>query len=117
MVTEKEIAFVKRWAKVREQEAGVSAKIVRGLPVAILFVLPILLLIIVVYIFVPEWYTKVAPKDPGTFFIIFLALMIAVVFIAYFRMQFNFEKNDELCSLIEHKLKEEATAGNAANNP
>lgn len=103
MISDKETQFLEYWKANREELAKPMSKIVRGLPVAVLFVLPIILLVIVVYIFNADWYAKIAPTDSGTFYVIFIALFITAIFIAYFRMQFKWENNEEYYNKILRK--------------
>lgn len=105
MITDKEQSFIDYWRDNREELDRPSSKILRGLPIGLLFVLPILLLVIGIYIFSPDWYTKVAPMYSGTFYTIFIALFISAVFIAYFRMQFKWEHNEQYYKEILHRLK------------
>ena len=60
MISEKEIKFINYWELEREQRAKFSNKLLSGIPMAFLFGLPILLSITVVYLFFPEWYTKIS---------------------------------------------------------
>lgn len=108
MITEKEQAFLEYWAANREELNTPVSKILRGLPVAVLFVLPVIFLVIGVYIFNPDWYTKVAPKDSGSFYVVFIALFLCALFIAYFRMQFKWETNEGFFKEIMHKQEKDA---------
>ncbi len=110
MIPDKETQFLEYWKANREELAKPISKILRGLPVALLFVMPIILLVILVYIFSPDWYAKVAPSDSGTFYAIFLALFLTAVFIAYFRMQFKWESNEEYYKKILHRMKKVTSA-------
>ena len=103
MLTDKENVFLQYWHSKREELEKPMSKLLRGLPVAILFTLPILLLVAVVYIFLPEWYTKVAPKHAGTFSAIMIALIICVLFVSYFRMQFKWEENEQAYQDLNRK--------------
>ncbi len=103
MISEKELQFIQYWEKHRVELGKPISKLLRGLPVATLFVLPILLSMILVNILSPDWYTKVAPKDSGAFTTIFIALFICVLFISYFRMQFKWESNEQAYNELKQK--------------
>ncbi len=103
MLSEKEKVFLQYWEKNREELGTPVSKLLRGLPVAVLFTLPILLLVFVVYFYLPEWYTKVAPKHGGTFSAIFIALFICICFISFFRMQFKWEENEQAYKDLNRK--------------
>ena len=104
MLTEKDKIFLKRWEKERNRENNVLMKIANGLPMAMLFSLPIILLIFVVYYFFPEWYTRISGTSQGTFIIIVIAVLISTVFFSYFRMHYKWEMNEQL--YMELKKKE-----------
>lgn len=72
---------------------------------ALLFFLPIIISVIIVYIFFPEWYTKVSYIGSGTFFMIVIAVIIAAVFFAFFRMHYKWEMNEQLYKELKQKLK------------
>ena len=74
MLTEKDREFIIRWEMVREREGGFKAKLLNGLPMAALFSLPILLLVLVVYLFLPQWYTRVSNRIEGSLITIIIAL-------------------------------------------
>ena len=79
------------------------SKFLRGLPMALIFSLPILLFIIVVYLFFPEWYTKISQTSPGTFITIVIAVFICVAFFSYFRMHYKWEMNEQLYDELKSK--------------
>jgi amino acid permease len=103
MISEKDMEFMAYWERVRESENTFASKIGRGLPMAVLFGLPIILSVIVVRIFAPDWYMKMSATSPGAFITIIIAMMIIIVFYAYFRMQYKWEMNDQLYNEIKSK--------------
>lgn len=72
---------------------------------ACMFGLPILLLIACVYLFLPEWYTKISKTSPETFVIVTIAVFIAIFFYAFTRMHFKWEMNEQLYKEIKYKEK------------
>jgi hypothetical protein len=105
MLSEKEKEFIQYWEANREEHSGFLSKLSRGLPMAMVFVLPILLSILVVYLFFPEWYTKISSASTGSFGVIVIAVMIAVLFFSYFRMHFKWEMNDQAYQEIKAREK------------
>lgn len=103
MISEKDIAFLQYWEQVRERENTFTSKISRGLPMAFLFGLPIILSITVVRLFAPDWYTKISATSPGSFITILIAISVIIVFYAYFRMQYKWEMNEQLYNEIKSK--------------
>jgi hypothetical protein len=109
MLSEKESEFLAYWASNRQQQSRFITKILGGLPMAAIFMLPILLSMGVVYFYFPEWYTKVSNITTGTFFTIIIAVFIAILFFSYFRMHFKWEMNEQLYKeLLQKKRKAEA---------
>ncbi len=105
MVTEKEKQFLLYWEQVRERESGFVRKLVSGLPMALMFGLPILLSVITVQLFFPEWSTKISKTSTGTYMIVFIAVLIAVFFYAFFRKHYKWEMNEQLYKELKEKQK------------
>lgn len=104
MISEKDIAFLRYWERNRDIENTFFSKLTRGFPMALLFGLPIILLVVVIRVFLPEWYMKISGTSPGMFLTAIIAMMGVVVFYSYFRMQYKWEMNEQLYK--ELKLKE-----------
>ena len=105
MLTEKEKKFIEYWEKNREAESAIASKLVKGFPMAILFSLPIILFVLVVKIFLPEWYYKISQTSPGMFFTVILAVLVIAVFYSVFRMHFKWEHNEEVYQKLKQKNK------------
>ncbi len=103
MISEKETTFLRYWENNREIQNTPVSKLVRGLPMALLFGLPIILLIIVVRLFFPDWYMKISGSSPAMFFTAVVAMLGVVAFYAYFRMQFKWEMNEQLYKELKSK--------------
>jgi hypothetical protein len=103
MITEKDRQFMQYWEQCRDKENTFISKLSRGLPMAIIFSLPILLLVIVVRIFFPDWYTKISQTTPGMFISAIIAVLGIVLFYAYFRMQYKWEMNQQLYEELKAK--------------
>jgi amino acid permease len=109
MATEKEKEFMHYWEQNRLAQSSFTSKFFRGLPMAILFALPVLLLVAAVWIFFPDWYMKISKTSPGAFVMVVIALMLVVVFYSVFRMHYKWEMNEQLFN--ELKAKENKKAG------
>jgi len=103
MISEKEIAFLRYWERNREIENTFISKLTRGFPMALLFGLPIILLVVVVRLFMPEWYMKISGTSPGMFVTAVIAMIGVVIFYAYFRMQYKWEMNEQLYKELKSK--------------
>lgn len=94
---------MKHWEMVREKESQFLSKVVRGLPMAILFSLPVILSLVLVYLFSPEWYTKLSQAAAGSAGILMIAVLIIILFFSYFRMHFKWEMNEQLYLELKHR--------------
>ncbi len=103
MLTEKEIAFMTYWELVRERHSTFQSKLLRGLPVASFFGLPIILSIAIVYFLSPEWYAKISQNADSAYFTIILAVVISILFFSYIRMHFKWEMNEQLYEELKCK--------------
>ena len=103
MLSEKDKDFIIYWEKEKERRSTFSAKLIDGLPMAALFCVPILLFITAVYLFLPEWYTKISSRLPGSIVTIVIAVIICMLFFSYFRMQFKWESNEQLYRELKQK--------------
>ena len=105
MLTEKEKQFLLYWEREREKQNSTKAKLINGLPMAVLFSVPVLLLITAVYLFFPEWYTKISNRLAGSMVTIIIAVILCTVFYAYFRMHYKWEMNEQLYLELKAKSK------------
>ena len=96
MLTEKDKQFLQYWDAVKESRSTFMSKLLGGLPMALLFSLPIILLVVVVNLYFPEWATKISNTSSGTFTTIIIAVIICTLFFSYFRMHYKWEMNDQL---------------------
>ena len=110
MLTEKEKQFIVYWERVRVKQNSFAVKMLNGLPMALLFCLPILLLIFTVYFFSPEWYTKISNTSPGAFGAVVIAVILCIIFFSYFRMHYKWEMNEQLYCELKVKDQEKDAA-------
>src|SRR5882757_4133447 len=124
MITEKEKLFMAYWEQEREARNTFANKLFSGLPVALLFGLPLIVIVFVIQYFFPqwynrasqvtqqtengqriitkefennpEWYNKVTQFSTGTFMAIIIAVLIGVFVFSYLRMNYKWEANDQL---------------------
>lgn len=103
MLTDDEIRFLKYWEKERDVLRSFSGKMMRGLPMAVMFGLPVIMLILVVYLWLPEWYAKISGTAPAMFLTALMAVVGIIIFYAYFRMQYRWETYEEQYHRIRSK--------------
>jgi hypothetical protein len=103
MISEKEIEFLRYWEHNRETENSFASKLVKGLPMALLFGLPIVLFVVVVRLFIPDWFMKISQTSPGMFITVIIAMLVVVLFYSFFRMQHKWEMNEQLYKELKAK--------------
>ncbi|MEO7446237.1 MAG: hypothetical protein ABIT96_06485 [Ferruginibacter sp.] len=105
MLSLKQEQFLNYWDLNRQHLGTTTSKILRGLPMAFIFGLPILLLLAVIYFFLPEWYYKISNVTTGSIITAVIAVFIAILFMSYFRMHFKWEMNEQLYrELLQKKI-------------
>lgn len=107
MLSSKELKFLEYWEKNRDTEGTFARKLIGGLPMAIIFCTPILFFLAAVYFFLPDWYAKISNTSMETFVVVVIAVCIAIIFYAYFRMHFRWEMNEQLFMELKFKQKKE----------
>lgn len=106
MFSQQEDAFMKHWERVRESHSRFASKLYRGLPMAILFSLPVLISVALVYFFSPEWYTKISQAAAGSSTVLLVAVFGIILFFSYFRMHFKWEMNEQLYEELKSREKQ-----------
>ncbi len=103
MLTEKEIAFMAQWELVRDAQSSFISKLVRGLPMAMFFGLPIIASIALVYFLSPEWYSKISQQANHSTLVVLIAVFISILFFSFMRMHFKWEMNEQLYTELKFK--------------
>jgi uncharacterized protein YacL len=116
MLTEKEQQFLRYWESDRELRSKFTHKLISGLPMATMFALPILLFVGMVYVFLPDWYAKVSATQSGSFVMVVIAVLICILFFAYFRMHFKWEMNEQLYKELKQKEQRSKAAEHASTD-
>jgi len=76
---------------------------------AMLFGVPILVSIALVYFLSPQWYTKISQSASSVSVTILIAVAISILFFSYARMHFKWEMNEQLSQeLTSRQQKEDA---------
>src|SRR5450432_1830867 len=92
MLSKEEEAFVSYWRANREKQKKTFRQFLLGIPLALLFVIPIGLN------FFSGWYKRAAMISNGSDFnpgILMLAMLLIVVFIAIFSRKFKWEQYEQ----------------------
>ena len=92
MLSDHEEAFITYWAANRDKQKRTFRQFLLGIPLALLFVIPITLN------FFSGWYKRATMmRNTGEFNpgVLLLALILIVVFIAIFSRKFRWEQNEQ----------------------
>jgi len=113
MLTEREKKFVEYWKQNRAKEKRVFRQLLVGLPIGLIFVVPIILN------FSSGWYKRAnmwarghADDSSGT--VLVVAGLIILVFIAIFSKRHRWEMNEQTYRELESKQEKEKEATGAA---
>ncbi len=107
MLTDREKAFLDYWKANRERKKNAAVRLREGLQPALLFALPVILLLIAVWLFFPEWQTKISKTSPSALIAALLALAMVVVFFAFFKTQYDWEKQEQQYRELRSKSHDE----------
>jgi multisubunit Na+/H+ antiporter MnhB subunit len=108
MLTEKDEAFIRYWEHARLYEGSFWRKLLSGLPMALLFSLPVLLLIIAVKMYLPEFETRISKVPASVYVVVVAAVLLIALFFAYFRMHLRWEENEQFYKMLKEKQKRAA---------
>ena len=105
MLNKEEEAFILYWKENRIKQKRVFRQFLLGIPLALLFVVPIVLN------FFSGWYKRAAMMSSTSEFnpgVLLLALILIVVFVAIFSRKFRWEQNEQrYLELLARKQKQE----------
>lgn len=82
------------------------------MPMALLFGIPILASVVLVYFISPDWYTKISKSVSRVTITIVIAVLISVFFFAFLRMQVKWEMNEQSYQELKAKLRKSEAADN-----
>lgn len=103
MLSEREKKFVDYWESCRDKEKQWQRQFVQGLPIGLLFALPILAILFTG----KYWYKRAdavahAKLNPS---VLVIAVLIITIFIAFFYKRYQWEMRDQLYRELKNKKK------------
>jgi integral membrane sensor domain MASE1 len=101
MLTEEEKAFMRYWELNRMRYKKITSQLLMGLPLGILFSMPILLNYFI------GWFQRMMYVDKSLMMVVVLALMLTAVFIAIFSRRHKWEMWEQRYRELESR--EQAT--------
>jgi pilus assembly protein TadC len=98
MITDEEMKFVAWWEKNREKQRRLFYQLAFGLPVGIVFGLPILVSLIF-----SDWYKNMQFISGSQVIVIMIAVLGISVFFALFRMKHKWDMNEQFYKELKFK--------------
>lgn len=106
MVTDQEKLFIDYWEANRDKEKKIFYQLAIGLPLGLVFALPVLLAVIF-----HDWYKRMIFISSSQLTIILITVLGIAVFFALFRMRFKWEENEQRYKELKFKqTKTDATS-------
>ncbi len=105
MLTKDEKLFLEYWEKNRDKEKKTIRQFTTGIPIGLVFALPVLLAVIF-----HDWYKNMIYISNAQLIVIMIGVFIVAVFFGLFRNKFKWEKNDQLYKELKFKEKQHDTA-------
>ena|SRR5450631_2631267 len=105
MLTKDEILFLEYWEKRREKEKQFFRQLVTGLPMGLVFALPVLLVVIF-----HGWYKNMIYISDSQIIVIIIGVLCVAIFFSIFRGKFKWENNEQLYKELKFKEKQDDAA-------
>ena len=91
MLTKDEQLFLDFWEKNREKEKLVLRQLAKGIPMGLIFALPVLVAVIF-----HGWYKSMIYISTSQIIVIVIGVLCVAIFFSIFRMKFKWEHNEQL---------------------
>lgn len=98
MITEQEKLFLDYWESNRGKEKKLLYQLAFGLPIGLVFALPILLSVIF-----KDWYKQMSFISNSQITVIMIAVLGITVFFGLLKMKFKWENNEQLYKELKYK--------------
>ncbi len=105
MLTKDEKLFIEYWEKNRNRDKKFIRQLATGLPIGLVFSLPILLAVIF-----DDWYKNMIYISSSQVIVIITGVFIIAVFFAVFRNRFKWENNEQLYKELKFKERQDNAA-------
>jgi|SRR6476660_791732 len=105
MITAEEKLFLEYWEKNREKEKHLIRQLATGLPMGLVFALPVLIAVIF-----HSWYKRIIYISVSQLIVITIGVLGIVVFFAIMRMRFKWENNEQLYKELKFKSEKDDAA-------
>lgn len=98
MITDQEQLFINYWEANRDKQKKTFYQLAIGLPVGLVFALPVLLSVIF-----HDWYKQMTFISDSQITIILITVLGIAVFFSLFRMKFKWEENEQRYKELKFK--------------
>ena len=105
MLTKDEKLFREYWEKNRDKEKKFLRQLATGLPIGLVFSLPVLIAVIF-----HDWYKNMIYISTSQIIVIMIGVFMVAVFFAVFRNRFRWENNEQLYKELKFKEKKNDAA-------
>ena len=105
MLTKDELLFIEYWEKNKDKEKQFLRQLAVGLPMGLVFALPVLVAVIF-----HGWYKNMVYISPSLITIIIIAVIAIAVFYTLFSMQFKWDRNEQIYKELKFKQSTEDAA-------
>ncbi len=100
MISQENLEFVEWWEKNRDRERNWMNQLTIGLPLGLVFGLPVLLSVMF-----RGWYKRMPYISGSQFTLILMACLGIAVFYAVFRMRFKWEMNEQRYQELKKQME------------
>jgi len=105
MLTKDELLFLEYWEKNRDKENQFLRQLLVGLPMGLVFSLPVLLAVIF-----HGWYKNMIYISDSQLIIIMITVLVVAIFFSIFRGKFKWEHNEQLYKELKFKERNDNAA-------
>ncbi|MBO9566314.1 MAG: hypothetical protein J7621_26305 [Niastella sp.] len=111
MLTEREKQFIQYWEAVRERQSRWQQQLLAGIPVGLLFALPVLLIVFTSKL----WYKRADMAMNGMMspFVLIVAVFVITVFVAIFYKRHQWDQKDQYYRQLKAREERDAKEGAA----
>jgi len=105
MLTNDEKLFCEYWEKNRDRNKKFIRQLTTGLPIGLMFALPVLLAVIF-----HDWYKNMIYISQSQLIVVMIGVLLVALFFAIFRNKFKWENNEQLYKELKFKEKKDDAA-------
>jgi FtsH-binding integral membrane protein len=105
MLTKDEMLFLEYWEKSRNKEKQFLRQLAGGLPMGLVFALPVL-----VAVLFHGWYKNMIYISDSQLIVIIIGVFCVAIFFSIFRGRFKWEQNEQLYKELKFKESRDGAA-------